>query len=108
MRRSFPPSSAEAAAATAASPCAPLSGSHRPGAAPTASSAPPHPCRHTCATTQRLALLLRALGFGAVPLHGQLSQPMRLSALLKFKSGERNVLLATDVASRGLDIPSGV
>jgi hypothetical protein len=42
-----------------------------------------------------------------VPLHGQLSQPMRLSALHKFKSGERNVLLATDVASRGLDIPSG-
>lgn len=61
---------------------------------------------HTCATTQRLALLLRALGFGAVPLHGQLSQPMRLSALNKFKAGERAILIATDVASRGLDIPS--
>jgi ATP-dependent RNA helicase DDX47/RRP3 len=61
---------------------------------------------HTCATTQRLALMLRALGFGAVPLHGQLSQPMRLSALNKFKAGERSILLATDVASRGLDVPS--
>lgn len=61
---------------------------------------------HTCATTQRLAFMLRALGFGAVPLHGQLSQPMRLNALNKFKAGNRPILLATDVASRGLDIPS--
>lgn len=60
----------------------------------------------TCAATQRLALILRNLGFPAIPLHGQLSQPKRLGALNKFKSGDRNVLLATDVASRGLDIPS--
>ena len=60
----------------------------------------------TCATATRLALLLRALGFGAVPLHGQLTQAKRLAALNKFKSGERAILIATDVASRGLDIPS--
>ena len=60
----------------------------------------------TCATTQRVALLLRALGFAAVPLHGQLSQAKRLAALHKFKAGERSILIATDVASRGLDIPS--
>lgn len=55
---------------------------------------------------QRVALLLRNLGFQAVCLHGQMGQPKRLGALGKFKSGERNVLIATDVASRGLDIPS--
>lgn len=53
----------------------------------------------------RIAILLRQLGFPAVPLHGQLSQSHRLGALNKFKSGGRNILVATDVASRGLDIP---
>ncbi|KAG6825951.1 ribosomal RNA processing protein [Tricholoma furcatifolium] len=55
---------------------------------------------------QRLSIILRTLGFPAVPLHGQLSQSQRLGALAKFKSGGRKVLVATDVASRGLDIPS--
>ncbi|VDC06553.1 unnamed protein product [Peniophora sp. CBMAI 1063] len=55
---------------------------------------------------QRLSLILRTLGFPAVPLHGQLSQSQRLGALAKFKAGGRSVLIATDVASRGLDIPS--
>lgn len=55
--------------------------------------------------TQRLALMLRALGFPAICIHGGMSQPKRLSALTKFKAGERTILLATDVASRGLDIP---
>ncbi len=56
--------------------------------------------------TQRLAILLRTLGFGAIPLHGQLSQSARLGALGKFRSGSRKILVATDVAARGLDIPS--
>lgn len=55
--------------------------------------------------TQRLAILLRTLGFSAIPLHGQLSQSNRLGALNKFKSGARSTLVATDVAARGLDIP---
>ncbi|THH05455.1 hypothetical protein EW145_g4785 [Phellinidium pouzarii] len=55
---------------------------------------------------QKIALILKGLGFPAVPLHGQLSQSARLGALGKFKSGGRSVLVATDVASRGLDIPS--
>ncbi|CAG8673809.1 344_t:CDS:2 [Rhizophagus irregularis] len=59
----------------------------------------------TCNDTQRLALLLRNLGFPAIPLHGQLSQTKRLGSLNKFKAGNRNILVATDVASRGLDIP---
>ncbi|KAI0018447.1 P-loop containing nucleoside triphosphate hydrolase protein [Xylariomycetidae sp. FL0641] len=55
--------------------------------------------------TQRVSLLLRSLGFGAIPLHGQLSQSARLGALNKYKSGARDILVATDVAARGLDIP---
>ena len=60
----------------------------------------------TCDATRRLALLLRVLGMDAVPIHGNMSQPKRLGALNKFKAGERSILVATDVASRGLDIPS--
>ena len=56
--------------------------------------------------TQRLAFLLRALGRGAIPLHGQMPQSARLGALNKFRSKSREILVATDVAARGLDIPS--
>jgi ATP-dependent RNA helicase DDX47/RRP3 len=44
-------------------------------------------------------------GFHAIPLNGQMSQNKRLASLNKFKSKSRSILLATDVASRGLDIP---
>ncbi|KAL7752265.1 ribosomal RNA processing protein [Sorochytrium milnesiophthora] len=60
----------------------------------------------TCAAAQKIALMLRNLGFPALPLHGQMSQPMRLGALNKFKSGQRSILVATDVVARGLDIPA--
>ncbi|KAL7551890.1 hypothetical protein ACHAWF_015429 [Thalassiosira exigua] len=60
----------------------------------------------TCNNVQRLALMLRNLGFPAICLHGQMSQPKRLGALTKFKAGGRDILICTDVASRGLDIPS--
>lgn len=56
--------------------------------------------------TQRIAILLRTLGLGAIPLHGQLSQSMRLGSLNKFKAKTRDILVATDVAARGLDIPN--
>lgn len=59
----------------------------------------------TVADAQRLSIILRLLGFPAIPLHGQLSQSSRLGALNKFKSGGRKILVATDVAARGLDIP---
>jgi len=60
----------------------------------------------TKADAQRLSIILRILGFAAVPIHGDMSQSQRLGALGKFKSGSRKVLVATDIASRGLDIPS--
>lgn len=60
----------------------------------------------TCSTAQRLTLMLRNLGFKAVCLHGQMTQEKRLGALNKFREGSRNILIATDVASRGLDIPN--
>lgn len=59
----------------------------------------------TCVNTQRTALLLRNLGFEAIPLNGQMTQPKRLGAITKFKSKSKTILIATDVASRGLDIP---
>ncbi|KAJ0176416.1 hypothetical protein K1T71_007595 [Dendrolimus kikuchii] len=59
----------------------------------------------TCANALRCALLLRNLDLAAVPLHGQMSQNKRLAALNKFKNKSRSVLICTDVASRGLDIP---
>jgi ATP-dependent RNA helicase DDX47/RRP3 len=60
----------------------------------------------TCHDCERLALMLRNLGFPAIPLNGQLNMAKRLGALNKFKSGSKNLLIATDVAARGLDIPT--
>ncbi|MCS0543137.1 DEAD/DEAH box helicase, partial [Aeromonas veronii] len=51
------------------------------------------------------ALTLR--GYAAEGIHGDLSQAKRISVLRKFKEGSIEVLVATDVAARGLDI-SGV
>ncbi|TRY67916.1 hypothetical protein TCAL_02936 [Tigriopus californicus] len=59
----------------------------------------------TCNGTLKLALMLRNLGMAAIPLNGHMSQNKRLGALNKFKSKSRSILIATDVASRGLDIP---
>jgi len=52
----------------------------------------------------RLARNLRKQGFGAGELHGGMSQPQRERALGRFASGARDVLVATDVAARGLDL----
>jgi ATP-dependent RNA helicase DDX47/RRP3 len=49
---------------------------------------------------------LRNLGFPAVSLHGQMHQSKRMGALQKFSAGQRTILICTDVASRGLDLPA--
>jgi len=59
----------------------------------------------SCQGSLFVTLLLRNLGFTSIPLHGQMNQTKRLGALYKFKCKERSILVATDVASRGLDIP---
>lgn len=60
----------------------------------------------TCRSCQLLGLLLEELEIDAAALHSYKSQSLRLSALHKFKSGQVPILVATDVASRGLDIPT--
>ena len=54
-----------------------------------------------------LARGLEARGYKAEGIHGDLSQQKRMSVLRSFKSGQLDILVATDVAARGLDI-SGV
>ncbi|MEX1296455.1 MAG: DEAD/DEAH box helicase [Candidatus Limnocylindrales bacterium] len=54
--------------------------------------------------TRRLASQLDRGGVEATAIHGDRTQPERERALQMFKSGEVRVLVATDVAARGLDI----
>ena len=54
--------------------------------------------------TARLATWLERQGVNAVAIHGDKSQQQRTEALEGFKSGKIRVLVATDVAARGLDI----
>jgi ATP-dependent RNA helicase RhlE len=53
---------------------------------------------------EQLATLLQQQGVAADSIHGDKAQPARLRALERFKAGEVKVLVATDVAARGLDI----
>ncbi len=52
-----------------------------------------------------LCRALDAKGLPSTPLHGDQSQAARSASVLAFRRGERRVLVATDVASRGLDVP---
>jgi superfamily II DNA/RNA helicase len=61
-----------------------------------------------CNRKREVALLHRSLvrhKFNAVALHGDLDQPARMAALDAFRNGEAKLLIASDVAARGLDIP---
>ncbi|WP_342362657.1 DEAD/DEAH box helicase [Terrarubrum flagellatum] len=61
-----------------------------------------------CNRKKEVGVLHRSLlkyGFEAVALHGDMDQRARLAALDSFKNGEAKLLVASDVAARGLDIP---
>ncbi|KAK4701559.1 ATP-dependent RNA helicase DDX24/MAK5, partial [Phenoliferia sp. Uapishka_3] len=55
---------------------------------------------------RRLQPLLSLLGLNIVALHSGMQQRARLKSLDRFKASKNGILLATDVAARGLDIPS--
>ena len=61
-----------------------------------------------CNRKREVAQLHRSLlrhKFNAVALHGDMDQPARMAALDAFRKGEATLLVASDVAARGLDIP---
>jgi superfamily II DNA/RNA helicase len=60
-------------------------------------------CNHRDAV-ERTSALLKEKGIVNVFYHGALEQPERDSALCKFRNGTANLLVTTDLASRGLDI----
>ena len=62
-----------------------------------------------CNRKRDIATLLSSLKrheFNAAALHGDMTQSARLAALSDFKEGRVTILIASDVAARGLDIPS--
>src|SRR5919197_663277 len=54
----------------------------------------------------RVAYNLRHEGFSAVTIHGDLSQKQRDHAMGKFRKGAEDILVATDIAARGIDVPA--
>ena len=62
-----------------------------------------------CNRKREVAALHRSLvrhGFSAIALHGDMDQPARMAALDQFRKNEVTLLVASDVAARGLDIPA--
>ena len=55
-------------------------------------------------TVRELAQSLQRSGFRATEIHGDMEQSARIKELDRFKSGDINILVASDVAARGLDI----
>ncbi|KAL7302883.1 hypothetical protein TKK_0004113 [Trichogramma kaykai] len=59
----------------------------------------------TCKNCQLISMTMNEVGFENVALHAMIKQKDRLTSLQKFKSKQVKILIATDVAARGLDIP---
>ena len=54
---------------------------------------------------QLIAMTLSSLGYPSSALHSMMAQKDRSLSLAKFRSNQVRILVATDIASRGLDIP---
>ncbi len=61
--------------------------------------------RHTQRGVDRIEGLLRRKGYSVAAIHGGMSQAVRQASLNQFMAGKVRILIATNVASRGLDIP---
>jgi len=57
-------------------------------------------------SVERTAEYLAKKGFSVITFHGGLEQKEREAALFRFTNGSANILVCTDLASRGLDIPN--
>jgi len=55
-------------------------------------------------STVELAEKLEARGFAAAPLNGDIPQPLRERTVARLKAGQIDIVVATDVAARGLDV----
>jgi ATP-dependent RNA helicase DeaD len=60
--------------------------------------------RRTKNGAAELAEKLEARGFAAVAMHGDMSQPLRESVIRRLRAGQIEIVVATDVAARGLDV----
>ncbi|XP_071453800.1 probable ATP-dependent RNA helicase DDX49 [Hetaerina americana] len=60
----------------------------------------------TCRECQLLSMAIGEVGFESVALHSMMPQRKRVASLANFRSNTIRILIATDVASRGLDIPA--
>ena len=56
--------------------------------------------------TQRIADDLNKEGFKVITIHGDLSQRQRDYSMNRFKNGSEDILVATDIAARGIDVPT--
>ncbi|OPY89763.1 MAG: ATP-dependent RNA helicase RhlE [Syntrophus sp. PtaU1.Bin208] len=54
---------------------------------------------------ERVARAMERVGIGALTIHGEKDQEERSNVMNRFKAGEANILIATDVSARGIDIP---
>jgi len=62
-------------------------------------------CNHR-ESVERTSALLKEKGIVNVFYHGAMEQPERDAALAKFRNGSSDILVTTDLASRGLDVPN--
>ena len=55
---------------------------------------------------ERVAKAMERVGISSVTIHGEKAQADRTDVMAKFKAGECNLLIATDISARGIDVPN--